>query len=332
MRIAIVGVGAVGCLIAARLPSDAHQVTLIARNTAAVRTIRREGIEMTAPDRQTTRHFVDITDDPLSIGQQDLVILCVKAYSLPGVLATLAQLIGPRTAIVPLINGIPWWYPHGQPAPLEGRRLRSLDEDGSLAAMPLDRVVGALTYVAVETLGVGRIRHVNGWQFMFGDPAPPRGARKAGQATAEEIAAVFRAGGLEGTAVADIRSHIWTKLWGNLAINPLSVLTGAGMGAICTDPGVGAVVRDMMEEAERVALRLGVRFALSLEDRLAASAAIGDFKTSMLQDYQAGKRLELDAILGAVIELAALVDVDVPHMRMIHALTALRAQTRDDDA
>ena len=331
MRIAIIGVGAVGCLIAARISSAEHQVTLIARNTAAVRTIRRDGIEMTAPGGQITKHFVDITDDPLSIGQQDLVILCVKAYSLPGVLATLAQLIGPRTAIVPMINGIPWWYPYGQAAPLEGRRLRSLDEDGSLATIPLDRVVGALTYVAVEMQGVGRIRHVNGWQFMFGDPSA-RSTRKAGQPTPEEIAALFRAGGLDASAVADIRSHIWTKLWGNLAINPLSVLTGAGMGSICTDPGVRVVVRDMMEEAERVALRLGASFAVSLDERLAASVAIGDFKTSMLQDYQAGKRLELDAILGAVIELAALVDVAVPHMRMIHALTALRAKTRDDNA
>jgi 2-dehydropantoate 2-reductase len=329
MRIAIVGAGAVGCLIAARMPPAEHQVTLIARRTAAVIAIRREGIQMISPEGLTTRHPVAITDDALSIGPQDLVILCVKAYSLRGVLTTLAQLIGPRTAIVPIVNGIPWWYPYGQPAPLAGCQLRSLDDDGSLAAIPLDRVVGTLTDVTVETPGVGRIRHVGGQRFTFGDPVTHD--RSMTMPTNPEIAALFWTAGFESVAVADIRPRIWTKLAGDLAFNPLSVLTGASPGKICADPGSRAVVRRMMEEAAVVAEHLGAELELSIGDRIAASAATGNVRTSMLLDYLAGKRLELDSILGSVIELAGVVDIDVPTLRTIYALTALRAQGRNDE-
>ncbi len=171
MRIAIIGVGAIGCLIAARLGTSGHPVTLIAHRQATVRAIRAEGLEVTSPEGLVTRHEAAVTDDPLSIGQQDLVILCVKAYSLSGVLGTLSQLIGLHTAIVPVLSGIPWWYPSGPSASLAGLRLASLDADGSLAAaIPVDRVVGAVTSVAAESLGIGRVHHVHGGQFQFGLP------------------------------------------------------------------------------------------------------------------------------------------------------------------
>lgn len=329
MRITIVGAGAVGCLIAARIPPGDHQLTLLAHRSAAVIAIRNAGIQMTSPEGLNTRHAVAITDDALSIGQQDLVILCVKAYALRGVLATLAQLLGPQTAIVPIVGGIPWWYPHGQPAPLADCRLRSLDEDGSLAAIPLNRVVGALTDVAVETLGVGRIRHVGGSRFLLGGPALTD-ATVAVMPAAREIAALFRTAGFDGVAVADIREQIWTRLAGDLAFNPLSVLTGASLDRICADLGTRAVARRMMEESDAVAKRLGVGLVASIDDRIGALATRGDLRTSMLEDYLAGKRLELGAILGAMIEIAALVDVDVPISRTVCALTALRAQSRHD--
>ena len=325
MRIAIVGAGAVGCLVAARIPPTGHLVTLIARRTAAVIAIRDAGIQMTSPEGLTTRHPVAITDDPLSIGRQDLVILCVKAYSLRAVLGMLAPLIGRQTAIVPVVSGIPWWYPHGQSGPLAGCQLRSLDEDGSLAAIPLDRVVGSLTDVTVETLGVGRIRHVAGGQFMFGDPTA------LAAPTAQDIAALFRTAGLDGVAVADIRPHIWTRLAGDVAFDPLSVLTGANLTSICADLGSRAVVRRLMEEAAAVAEHLGAALVQPIDDRIAAAAAAGDVKTSMLRDYLAGKQLELDAVLGSVIELAGLVNVDVPMLRTIYALATLRVQSRHDE-
>lgn len=322
MRIAVVGAGAIGCLLAARLP-ESETVTLIARRPEAAAAIRDDGIEMTDPAGRTLNRTVAATDDPLSVGRQDAVILCVKAHALPGVIGTLSQIAGPETLVVPMVNGIPWWYPQGAGGPLAGRRLVSLDPEGALTGtIPAERIVGAVTYVAVENRGPGRIRHVNNQVFKFGDPTGENpGAARA-------IAGIFRAGGFAAEAVDDIRSHIWTKLWGNLAFNPISVLTGAGLEAIATDPGTRGVSAKMMEEARRVAERLGVRFAMSIDERIAESAAIGDFKTSMLQDFLAGKRLELDAIVGAVIELAGIVGVAVPTLETVRALTDLRGRTR----
>ena len=322
MRIAIVGGGSVGCLIAARLAANA-EISLVVRRAAAAKEIRRHGIRMTTPAGREVRVPVAASDDPLAFGPQDLVIVCVKAYALKGVLHVLPQLSGPETRIMPVINGIPWWYPAAQPAPLAGRVLASVDPDGLLsAAIDPDRLIGAVTYVAVESQGDGVIRHVNDQRFVFGDPA--------GRETPElaKITDLFVRSGFAARASADIRSEIWTKLWGNLAFNPLSVLTGAPLTTICTNPGTRDVSARMMAEARAVAERLGVTFGMSIDERIATSAAIGDFKTSMLQDYEAGRRLELEAIVGAAIELAELFGVPVPTLRTILALTDLRANSR----
>ncbi len=322
MRIAIVGGGAVGCLIAARLAPHA-EVALVVRRAAAAAEIRRHGLRMTTPAGREVRVPVTVTDDPLALGPQDLVAVCVKAYALKGVLHALPPLAGPETAVMPVVNGIPWWYPTAQPAPLAGRTLASVDPDGVLtASLDPARLIGAVTYVAVESQGDGAIRHVNDQRFVFGDPA--------GRETPllRAVTGLFARAGFEARATADIRSEIWTKLWGNLAFNPLSVLTGAPLTTICTNPGTRDVSARMMAEARAVAERLGVTFGMSIDDRIATSAAIGDFKTSMLQDYEAGRRLELEAIVGAAIELADLVGVPVPTLRTIHALTDLRANSR----
>lgn len=322
MRIAIVGGGAVGCLIAARLAPEA-EVSLVVRRAAAAAEIRRHGIRMVTPAGRELRVPVTVSDDPLALGPQDLVAVCVKAYALKGVLHALPPLTGPETVVMPVVNGIPWWYPVAQPAPLAGRTLASVDPDGVLAAS-LDpaRLIGAVTYVAVESQGDGAIRHVNDQRFVFGDPAGRQ------TPTLRAVTDLFAASGFEARATADIRSEIWTKLWGNLAFNPLSVLTGAPLATICTNPGTRDVSARMMTEARAVAERLGVSFGMSIDARIATSAAIGDFKTSMLQDYEAGRRLELEAIVGAAIELADLVGVPVPTLRTIHALTDLRANSR----
>ena len=325
MRIAVIGGGAVGCLIAARLAAaTSAEIALVVRRAAAAADIRRHGIRMTTPSGRVARAPVTVTDDPLSLGVQDLVIICVKAYAVKGVLHGLSAITGPETVVMPVINGIPWWYPAFQPAPLDGVRLTSVDPDGVLsAAIDPARLIGAVTYVAVETHGDGVIRHVNDQRFVFGDPA----GRDTPMLAA--VTELFRQAGFDALATPDIRGHIWTKLWGNLAFNPLSVLTGAPLTTICTNPGTREVSVRMMAEAQAVAERLGVRFGMSIDARIETSAAIGDFKTSMLQDYEAGRRLEIEAIVGAAIELAGIVGVAVPTLATIRALTDLRAKSRD---
>lgn len=321
MRIAIIGGGAIGSLIAARLVSTDATVSLVVRRPEAADTINADGIRVTNPDGSETVTKVAATADAASLPKQDVVILCTKAYALESTLPAVTQLSGRNTTVVPMLNGVPWWYPAAQPAPLAGRCLASVDPDGALkAAIPAERIVGALTYVAVLNRGDGSIHHVGHQSFIFGDPA--------GRMT-PELAAVteaFNKAGFEASATADIRAQIWTKLWGNLAFNPLSVLTQASSLLLCAEPGVRGVAATMMAEGQAVAERLGVRFAMTIPERIDNTAALGDFKTSMLQDYEAGRRLELDAIVGAVIELAEIVDVPVPTLCTVRALVDLRAR------
>ncbi len=320
MRIAIIGGGAIGSLIAARLVSTDASVSLVVRRAEAAATINAGGIQVTNPDGSEAVAGVHTTADASSLPKQGVVILCTKAYALETTLPAIAQLSGPETVVVPMLNGVPWWYPAAQPAPLAGRRLASVDPDGALkTAIPEDHIVGALTYVAVLNRGDGSIHHVGNQTFVFGDPA--------GRMT-PELAAVteaFRKAGFDASATPDIRAAIWTKLWGNLAFAPLSVLTQSSSLLLCTDPEVRAVAATMMAEGQAVAERLGVRFAMTIPARIDATAGLGDFKTSMLQDYEAGRKLELDAIVGAVIELAEIVGVPVPTLRTVRALVDLRA-------
>jgi len=323
MRIAIIGAGAVGNLLAARLTAAQADVTLVARAATAAQ-IRRKGLLVVSPDNRVGHHEVRVTDDPVAAGPQDMIILCVKTYALPGVLATMASLCAAHTRVVPMINGIPWWYPHAQPSPLAGRRMTSVDPDGTLSeSLDPERIVGACTYVAVENDGPGRIRHIDGQRFVFGDPA--------GRALPEidALADIFGKAGFQARATADIRTEVWTKLLGNIWYNPTSVLTGATLTTLCTDPGLREIGVAMMHEARAVAETLGVTFQEDIEQRMQSAAAVGDFKTSMLQDYEAGRRLELPAILGSVIELAEMAGVDTPTLRSVRALVSLRVRTRD---
>lgn len=320
MRIAIIGGGAIGSLIAARLAATA-EVTLVVRRTEAAAEIAAHGIRMTTPEGAEVVARVRTTADPAIVGAQQVVALCTKAYALESTLPALKALSGPDTAVLPVINGIPWWYPAFQPAPLAGRSLTSVDPSGALAAaIDPQRIVGALTYVAVLNQGDGRIRHAGNQKFVFGDPA--------GRDTPalRLVTQAFAAAGFAAESSAEIRSHIWTKLWGNLAFNPLSVITEARLTTLCTEPAAHRLVSQVMAEAEAVASRLGVSFGMSIPDRIAATAKLGDFKTSMLQDYEAGRRLELEAIVGAVIELAALVGVPVPTIEALITLARLRAE------
>ncbi|MGQ9368034.1 ketopantoate reductase family protein [Azospirillum sp. ST 5-10] len=321
-RVAIIGAGAIGCLLAARLSSTPAAVTLIARPRAA-EAIARDGITMVTPTGRVARVPVRVTDDALSAGPQDMVFLCVKAHALAGVLDQLSSLLGPRTAVVPMINGVPWWYPLGQPEPLGSHRLATVDPDGTLwRAVPTEHLVGAVVWVSVEGEGPGRIRHVDAQRFVFGDPLGRR------TAAVEGVVELFGLAGFQARGSLDIRADLWTKLWGNLAFNPTSALTGAGLAALCRHPGTRAVARAMMEEAQAVAERLGVRFTTTVEARIASAEAVGDYRTSMLQDMDAGRRLELDAIVRAVAELGALIGVPTPTVDTVAALVDLKAELR----
>lgn len=326
MKVAIIGAGAVGGLLTARLGATDAEVTLVARPNAAA-AIRRSGLTMVTPLNRVARLNPRVTDDSLSLGPQDVVFLCVKAHALRGTIDTLAPLLGPETAIVPMINGVPWWYPHRQPEPLADRPLASVDPDGLLwRSIDPDRVVGATTFVAVEGDGPCRLRHVSDQRFVFGDPAG------RDNPAVDRIVTLFGQAGFQPAKTGDIRQAIWVKLWGNLAFNPLSVLTGSTLGRLCNDPGTREAGRAMMLEAKAVAERLGVAFATSVDERIAMAAGVGDFKTSMLQDYEAGRRLELDAILGSVIELAERTGVAVPMLRAVMAMVDLKARERREAA
>ncbi|BAI74987.1 2-dehydropantoate 2-reductase (plasmid) [Azospirillum sp. B510] len=325
-KIAIIGAGAIGGLLAARLGATEAEVTLVARPNAAS-AIRRDGLTMVTPLNRVARLSPRVTDDSLSLGPQDAVFLCVKAHALRGTIDTLTPLLGPETALVPMVNGVPWWYPHRQPEPLADRPLASVDPDGLLwRSIDPDRVVGATSFVAVEGDGPCRIRHVSDQRFVFGD------AGDRDNPVVDRIVALFGQAGFQPAKTADIRQAIWVKLWGNLAFNPLSVLTGSTLGRLCNDPGTRETGRAMMLEAKQVAERLGVVFTTSVDERIAMAAGVGDFKTSMLQDYEAGRRLELEAILGAVIELAERCGVDVPMLRAVLAMVDLRARERREAA
>ncbi|SOD96753.1 ketopantoate reductase family protein [Caenispirillum bisanense] len=323
-KVAIVGAGAIGSLLAARLTATPADLTLVARSATAD-VIRRDGITMISPQGRVSRVPVSVTDDPLSAGRQDIVFLCVKAHALTGALDSLGALMGPETVVVPMINGIPWWYPHGQPEPLGGCRLRSVDPDGLLErAIPADRVVGSVTWVSVEGEGPGRIHHRDDQRFIFGDPL---GRRTAG---VEAVVELFGLAGFQARGSLDIRTDIWTKLWGNLAFNPLSALTGATLGVLCSDPGTRSVSAQLMAEAKAVAEKLGVTFTTTIEARISMAQAVGDYRTSMLQDMEAGRRLEVDAIVRSVAELGALVGVPTPTVETVAALVEMKARQRGD--
>ena len=330
MKVAIIGAGAVGGVLTARGGGAGAEVTLVARpNSAAA--IRRNGLTMVTPLNRVARLNPRVTDDSLSLGPQDLVFLCVKSHALRGTIDTLTPLLGPETAIVPMVNGIPWWYPHRQPEPLADRPLASIDPDGLLwRSIDPDRVVGATTFVAVEGDGPCRLRHVSDQRFVFGDIGGDVAGRD--NPAVDRIVTLFGQAGFQPAKTADIRQAIWVKLWGNLAFNPLSVLTGSTLGRLCNDPGTRETGRAMMLEAKAVAEKLGVVFTTSVDERIAMAAGVGDFKTSMLQDYEAGRRLELEAILGSVIELAERCGVDVPMLRAVLAMVDLRARERREVA
>ncbi len=320
MKICIVGAGAIGGMLAVRFASLGHEVTVIVRGRT-LEAVRAKGMKLITDGGETTAR-VRATDRLAEAGRQDVVMLTMKAHQLPAVAPELPGLFDDGTVVVSAQNGVPWWYFSQHGGPYEGRQLESVDPGGIIAAnIPVERVVGAIVYVAAEIVEPGVIRHVEQNRFTLGEPDGSESDR------IRSLAELFRAAGFRAPIAKRIRDEIWVKLWGNCTFNPISALTHATLVDICRFPATRTLAASMMAEAQRVGEALGVEFKISIDKRIAGAEAVGAHKTSMLQDVEAGKPIELEALLGAVLELARTASVDTPVLTTVYALTRLLAQT-----
>jgi 2-dehydropantoate 2-reductase len=318
VRVCIVGAGAIGGLLGVRLAIAGQQVSMLARgdNLAA---IRSNGMKLVEPDGQVlVAPEVRASDDLAELGPQDLVFLALKAHQVAEVAERLALLYHDETVLIPLQNGVPWWFFQKFPGPYEGHRVQTLDPDGTLERfVDTDRIVGSIAYPAAERDAPGVFRLVEGDRFPVGELDGTKSARVA------EIARVLTAAGFKSRVVTDIRSHLWVKAWGNLAMNPISALTGATLAEICRFPPTRGLAAQMMAEASEVAEKLGLHLRLSIDQRIDGAEKVGDHKTSMLQDVEAGRALEIDPLVGSFVELGTLTHTAMPATEAVYALVSL---------
>jgi 2-dehydropantoate 2-reductase len=321
VRIAVVGAGAIGAYWGAALHRGGTEVHLIARR-AHLEAMRENGVRVLSPRGDFTAH-PHVTDDPQEIGPVDYVFLGLKAYSYPGCGPLVEPLLGEGTAVVAGQNGIPWWYFHKLPGPYEDRRIEAVDPGGATSAvLPPERAIGCVVYAATVIESPGVIRHLEGTRFSIGEPSGEVSAR------CTALSAAMIAGGLKSPVEAELRDDIWIKLMGNASFNPVSALTGATMAEIYEHLPSRQVVAQVMEEVLDIAARVGSKPGITVERRLRGAGGVGHHKTSMLQDLEAGKQLELDALVTAVVELADMTGAPAPTLRVVHAATDLLARSR----
>ncbi len=322
MKICIYGAGAIGGYLGAELALAGCDVTLIARGPH-LQAMRRDGLTLLSGAARRVA-AVRCTDDPAQAGPQDYVILTVKAHSVAPLVGPLRPLLGPDTAVVTAQNGILWWYFYKLPGPWENRHLEAADPGGLIwRALGPERAIGCVVYPSCEIIAPGVIRHIEGNRFMLGEPDGSRSPRVAA------LAQALSAAGLKAPVREKIRDDIWFKLLGNATFNPVSVLTGATLEQMGTHAAGRGVIRQMMLEAMAVAERLGVRFPLDIDKRIDGAVKVGAHKTSMLQDLEQGRPLELDALVGAVTELGRLVGVPTPSIDLVLSLVRLRLNSGD---
>ncbi len=321
MKFAVLGAGAIGGYVGAALHRGGADVTLIARGPQLA-ALRARGVRVASPRGDFAAH-PPATDDLAALSGADVVFVALKAYSLTGIAPDLGRLLASGAAVIWAQNGIPWWYFQSVPDPPGGARLESVDPGGVIArSIAPEHNVGCVVYCSTEITEPGLIRHIEGTRFTIGEPDGRRTDR------CQQISAAFAAGGLKAPVEARLRDQIWLKLVGNVAFNPVTALTGATLGELAAVPEMPELLRAIFAECAAVAGRLGIRFPVSLDRRLEAGLAVGDHRTSMLQDLLAGKRLELDCMTGAVSELAGRLGVGVPHVRTVHACVKLLDQLR----
>ncbi|MEM8531982.1 MAG: 2-dehydropantoate 2-reductase [Chloroflexota bacterium] len=321
MRICIVGAGAIGGLLGARLIAVGEDVTLIARG-AHLEAIRENGLTLQWSDGSSETAMPTLATDSMeAAGPQDVVIVAVKAQSLPALAPAMRPLYGPETMVVTAQNGIPWWYFYKHGGPYEGQRIEAVDPDGVIADhTEIDRVVGCVVYPAAEITQPGVIQHIEGHRFTLGELDGTKSDR------IQQLSKTLISAGFKAPVRPRIRNEVWLKLWGNLAYNPISALTRATLIDIYQYPPTREVVRAMMAEAQMVGEKLGVTFGLSIEQRMAGAEEVGAHKTSTLQDIEAGRPTEIDALVGTVVELGRLVEIPTPHLDAIYASVKLLEQ------
>jgi 2-dehydropantoate 2-reductase len=324
MKIAIIGAGAIGGYVGAKLALAGEEVTFIVRGEN-LRAIREHGMRLQFADgSEQVARDMRATDDYGAAGPQDLVILATKAHQVAAVAGELPRLFGPDTAVVTMQNGIPFWYFHKTGGPLEGSPVRSVDSDGELARrIPPERVIGCVVYPASELVAPGFVRHIEGDRFPLGELDGSSSER------VQRISECFTRAGFKAPVLDDIRSEIWLKLWGNLTFNPISGLTQATLVDICQYSLSRGLAADMMREAQDVAAKLGISFRVTLDKRIAGAEKVGRHKTSMLQDIEAGRAPEIDALVGSVAELARMTDTPTPHIDTVYALVKLLARNME---
>jgi 2-dehydropantoate 2-reductase len=320
MKLAVFGAGAIGGYLGAKLALAGTDVTLIARGPH-LEAMRTNGLRLIEGESEVVAHPRCVSDGR-DAGPQDYVLLAVKAHSVAPALDSIAPLLGPDTAVVTAQNGVPWWYFYGVDGPWRDRRLETVDPGGRIwDALGPERVIGCVVYPACEIAAPGVIKHIEDNRFSLGEPDGSRSERVTA------LAQALVAAGLRAPVRTRIRNEVWVKLWGNVALNPLSILTRATLEDMCREPATRAFARRVMLEVAAVAKALGEEMPVDGDARLNGAEAVGAHKTSMLQDLEAGRPLEIDAIIGAVVELARITGVETPELDALYGMTKLAAST-----
>jgi 2-dehydropantoate 2-reductase len=320
MKFLIAGAGAIGAYIGARMAGAGFDVTLFARGPH-LEAMRKNGVEVRSAEGnfQARPRVIASLEEA---GLADVVFLGVKAHSLPQLAPQLKPVLGPDTAVVSTQNGIPWWYFYGFGGPWDGLRLERIDPGGVISkAIDARRVVGSIVYFSTEIIAPGVIQHIEGNRISLGEPDGGRSER------CREIAETLVASGLRCPVSARLRQEIWVKILGNASLNPLSALTRATLAQMLRDRGVAEVIQNIMREVEGVSRKLGMELPVSIEQRMAGAEKVGEHKTSMLQDLEAGRPMELEALVGSVVELGERVGVAMPHTRMVYNCARLLGES-----
>jgi 2-dehydropantoate 2-reductase len=321
MRIAVVGAGAIGGVMGGRLAAIGHEVCLVARG-AHLEAIRRDGLRLVDHVGKASGIYrLPAADRPEDFGRQDLVIVALKAHAIAAMLPRLRALIGEDTAVVPAINGLPWWYFFGRPGPYAGRRVRALDPQGTMFAdLDCRRIIGCVVHAAAEVRAPGEVHHTGGRRLILGEPDDSSSERL------HRICDALDAAGFETQRSTSIRLDVWVKLLGNMSFNPVAALTGYLMNEICVDDDVLDVIRQMMREGMAVSAHFGCPMPMTVDQRIDLARQLGAVKISMLQDIERRRPLELAPIVGSVIELAELAGLSLPTIRTVHTLALARSR------